>query len=116
MEANFFFFKFLQKYYLCFQKLGALEEEQTSQLQETSLTVLPRLPLQVAVEMARYGSVLNSVGPYASLVPRGEEFVPLHYIISLRSLPVCLRPGGILVLSLCKHVTGTGCPAEVLTI
>ena len=38
----------LQKYCLCFQKLGALGEEQTSQLQETSLTTLPRLPLQVS--------------------------------------------------------------------
>lgn len=37
-----------QKSYLCFQKLGALVEEQTSLLQETSLTFLPRSPLQAS--------------------------------------------------------------------
>lgn len=40
---------FLQEYYLCFQKLGALGEEQTSQLLETSLTILLMLLLQVTM-------------------------------------------------------------------
>ena len=46
LDYNFLFL--LQKYCLCFQKLGALGEVQISQLQETSLTTLPRLPLQVS--------------------------------------------------------------------
>lgn len=37
-----------QKFYLCFQTLGALGEEQMSPLQGISLTLLPRLPLQAS--------------------------------------------------------------------
>lgn len=115
------FFSLLQKYYLCFQKLGALGEEQTSQLQGTSLTILPRLPLQVTKlkwlkRVHRFKCHRRWCISYGLERMGGSNICLFRLIMGSCSevFDLCLRLqglGGVLVLQLGKHVTEVGCPA-----
>lgn len=114
----FFFFKLLQKYYLCFQKLGALGEERTSQLQETSLTILPKLPLQVT--MLKWLKIVHSFRCPRSLyvcmawgMQEEASFAPSDLSCLISHVFGWEQVG---FRSCSTWVTGTECPADTLTM